>query len=185
MLNIKTVLYLSISFIAMLACKNIQDVKQVKDNHVKHDIQEDNITVKDSIPTYITNSGLQITVIDKYINVFKLTSKENIGMNNSIIRYEDENKNCMSDGFLDIAHKDIYFTVEQQNCSGWTFIDEYITFKYIKSKDEIILHKFGLIYTDRRNPNKLIPEKIFTSKEFGMVRFDDANIDSLYLLLQK
>ena len=79
--------------------------------------------------------------------------------------------NCPADGFSRIAFKNNYFTIEESICDGWLFVRNYITFKYIKTNNDIYLHKHGLIYTDRRNPDKKIPEKIFTSEQFGNILF--------------
>ena len=174
-------------FILIVGCKNTTDSNQKvvpveKEKPLVNESVEH--ILKDSILSYYMDIGLLITVNEKNIDVVKQTDNKNIGSNSNIISYSDENQYCISDGFLDIIHKDVYFTIEQQNCSGWSFIDEYITFKYTEAEDEILLHKFGLIYLDRREPNKLIPQKIFTPKDFGRIHFNDVHLDSLYLLLR-
>lgn len=118
------------------------------------------------------NSILSILINDNgSFNIWKQNSK--------IISNVDYNS-CPAEGFSNIAFKNSYFTIEESICDGWLFVDNYVTFKYDKSVDDIYLHKHGLIYTDRRNPDKKIPEKILTREQFGKISFkkyDNTNIN--------
>jgi len=139
------------------------------------------IQLKDSVAIhkYRLASGLLCLVKDKVITITAANGKP-LFKNSTIIRKKDENGTCPSEGFLNIVSKGEYFTVEQQNCGGWCFVDEYITFKYLRKNEKIILYKFGLRYTDRSDPNKEIPEKVFDHKQFGTLYFEQVHIDSLY-----
>lgn len=129
--------------------------------------------------TYDLETGLKLIVEGHKVVIYGANGKQ-LAKNTAIIRRIDENPNCPSEGFIQVVSKGIYFTIEQQNCSGWYFIDEYITFKYIASNGKILLHKFGLQYSDRRDPDKVMRDKIYSQKDFGMLEFDKVQLDSLY-----
>lgn len=124
-------------------------------------------------------SGLICSVKGKVISIVTANGKL-LYTNSTIIRARDEKAACPSEGFLDIVSKGDYFTVEQQNCAGWHFINEYITFKYLPKSRRIVLYKLGLQYSDRRDPDKEIPVKLYNQKHFGTLYFEKVHIDSLY-----
>jgi len=166
----------------VIACKSITKVEeQTEKKSVKTQdtIQQPTSTESEGI-VYNLQNGLIITIDNKNI---KAKTADTEHTNNYIIRLMDENEDCPSEGFIDIVHKDEYFTIEQQNCSGWSSINEYITFRYTIKEDRIDLHKFGVIYIDRRNPEEK-EELVFSEKDFGKIQFSDVHIDSLYLLLR-
>ncbi len=133
--------------------------------------------------TYYLDSGHKVKIIGKTI-IITPNSGNRIAKNSDIIRGRDETSMCPSEGFWDIKTKGKYFTIEQQNCSGWYFIAEFITFKFLESDDRFLLHKFGLQYLDRRDPEKEMVEKIYTMKHFGEVTFQEASLEALYKMNQ-
>lgn len=102
-----------------------------------------------------------------------------VARNRNLIRREDEDQRCPSDGFERIVSKGDYFTIEQQTCSGWFFIKEYITFRYVKASGTILLHKYGRVSTDRRDPAKVIPAELYTAKQLGQRPFAQVTKASL------
>lgn len=104
-----------------------------------------------------------------------------IEANDDMIRFADDNENCPSDGFNRIVVKGDYFTLEQQTCSGMLFINEYVTFK-ADADGQIYLHKFGIVKTDRSDPERNIPERTLTGADFGKLRLRDTDIDRLYTM---
>jgi len=105
-----------------------------------------------------------------------------VAQNKQLIRLADEHTDCPSEGFERLVSKGNYFTIEQQNCGGWFFINEYITFYYVPGTGKIELHKVSFSFTDRREPDKTIPDKVFTKKQFGQRDFSRVTLDSLELL---
>ena len=105
-----------------------------------------------------------------------------VAQNDHLIRQLDDNGNCPSEGFRTVAVKGNFFTIEQQNCGGWFFIDEYLTFRYVPATGKIQLHKFGQSFIDRRDPNKELPDKVLTEKQFGRRYFDQVDTEALYSL---
>jgi hypothetical protein len=159
-------------------------IKNEKTEESKSEEKQKSVEVQeagavDSIKTFDVDNGLKILVEGKKVTV-NLNSGEELASNLHIIRKKDENAGCPSEGFTNIVGKGIYFTIEQQNCSGWLFINEFITFKFLENERKVLLHKFGLRYIDRRNPEKTIPEKVYTQKDFGKKYFGEVHIDSLY-----
>ena len=132
------------------------------------------------ISTYNLDNGLIINIYGQAIEVTTKTGKQYL--NHHIMRQMDENEDCASEGFIDVAHKDAYFTIEQQNCSGWMLVNEYITFEYSPDDDKIHLYRFNLQYIDRREPDKEIPEKIITQKDFGVRSLEQIKLEELYEL---
>lgn len=98
--------------------------------------------------------------------------------NNSNIIYTS-NSTCSSDGFQSLVVKDNYLTIEQNTCGGWYLIDEYITFKFDTNSNEIVLHKFGQSFTDRKDPNKEVPDSVLSNKNFGKILFKNFNSQTI------
>lgn len=86
------------------------------------------------------------------------------------------NSNCpLGEIILDV--KDNYFTVRHQYCHGQFFRTDYTTFKFDKKLNKIVLHKVGLVFVDRYDTEKNIPEIIYSQKEFDIISF--SNYESL------
>lgn len=136
---------------------------------------------KDPAKHYRLCGGLRATVQGHEVTI---TTAEGalIARNSQLIRLAADARDCPLDGFYAIVTKGNYFTIEQQNCSGWFFINEYMTFRYVPGTRNIELHKFGLAFTDRRAPDKAIPDKIFTSKHFGQRLFSQVKLAELEAL---
>jgi hypothetical protein len=128
--------------------------------------------------TYTLASGHSIVVTNKMMSIKNREGKVVVS-NSKLIRGLDENETCPSEGFMALVTKGNYFTIEQQNCSGWQYINEYITFKYSDVDKEFYLHKFGLQYIDRADPEK-IEEKVVTPNQFGSINFTRTSVDELY-----
>lgn len=128
--------------------------------------------------SYSFVGGMRLRVVGKALQIIRPDGRL-LTENKSIIRLPDESGDCPSEGFLRIVVKGTYFTVEQQACGGWMFVHEYATFVYSKSDGKVTLHKLGYVFTDRREPDKDIPEKILTGKNFGSVSFEDTDLEKL------
>jgi hypothetical protein len=102
-----------------------------------------------------------------------------VARNSHLIRREDEDQSCPSEGFERIVSKGDYFTIEQQTCGGWFLVNEYITFRYLKASGKIVLHKYGRVPTDRRDPNKVMPTELYTAKQLGQFAFAQVTKASL------
>lgn len=83
------------------------------------------------------------------------------------------NSNCFSEGFEAIATKGNYFTIEQQLCDGHLLMFSYMTFVY--RDNEIYLHKYSHTYFDKADHDREIPQKTWTVKDFGTVKFEDVS----------
>jgi hypothetical protein len=90
--------------------------------------------------------------------------------NKLVFAYDD---NCPADGYGSIAVKNNYFTVEQTFCVDFLFVNSYTTFK-IDDNGIINLHKYGEEYSDRSDPEKKIPSKIWTKKDFSVINFEEV-----------
>ncbi len=123
---------------------------------------------------YIRNTGKGLEVLDAAGKV--------VAANQDIVREADEDGNCPSNGFGRIVAKGDYFTIEQQTCGGMYFIDEYITFKAAKD-GKIYLHKFSIVKTGRDDPEKSVPQRNLTTKEFGQLELKDVQLRKLYEML--
>ncbi|WP_062702135.1 hypothetical protein [Chryseobacterium indologenes] len=93
----------------------------------------------------------------------------------------DKQNNCISEGFSNVAVKNNYFTIEHQDCSDYNIlVNTYITFKV--NGNEIYLYKYGESYFDKSDHEKDIPEKVWTEKDFGKIKFEDTTTEILQKL---
>ncbi|MDQ8141974.1 hypothetical protein [Chryseobacterium sp. CFS15] len=154
---------------------------------------------------YVLDSALVISPLNEYkIIALEKTEKKNIEnvQHNSLpiiiqkkdggifkdyvindqltFKYHD---NCPADGFQRLVSKNNYFTIEQTYCKDFMFVQSYVTFKI--ENEKIVLYKYGEEYTERSNPEKNINSITKTSKDFGIVKFEDVTEDFLIKLMQK
>lgn len=92
------------------------------------------------------------------------------------------NSNCPDTSLDNIVLKNNYFTIEKYNCTDKYYLKEYITFKFDK---DLLLHKYSIEFTDRYDPDRNIPNKIYTSKDFGNIKFENVTREFLLNLLNK
>lgn len=148
-----------------------------------------NLFVYDSASVIVNNKKYEIYVLEKS----DLKDAENAQHNSNsililsnqvegLIKLKENNKivfaynsNCPSDGFEKIVAKNEYFTIEQSFCASNLFVNSYTTFKIDDKTNAVLLSKYGEEYTDRNNPEKDLPTKTWTSKDFGKVNFEDVN----------
>jgi hypothetical protein len=90
---------------------------------------------------------------------------------NLVFKYDD---NCPADGYGGIVVKNNYFTVQQIFCMDFMFVNSYTTFKIDENTNNLYLHNYGEEYTDRSNPDKKISVKTWSTKDFGVVNFEDV-----------
>ncbi|MFL0134839.1 hypothetical protein V2633_00020 [Tenacibaculum maritimum] len=181
----------------VVTTKELNNYKVVEEN-----CNDDKITLQDQINEY---QKLGYSLIKKYLydingdnkkDAFLLLKGEKMDNNLlSILINGDDGFNiwrqsvkvlssvnsdsCPTEGFNDLIFENNYFTIEESICDGWMFVDNYITFEYDESTDEIYLYSQKFSYTDRRNPNKELPKKMYTKQEFGKItfkQFDNKNI---------
>lgn len=111
------------------------------------------------------NSNTVVVLIEENRKYYKY--KQN---NKLIFSYDD---NCPADGYGSIVAKNNYFTIEQTFCVDFLFVTSYTTFK-VDDNGIIIFHKYGEEYSDRSDPDKKIPSKIWTKKDFGEKNFEEV-----------
>lgn len=92
--------------------------------------------------------------------------------NNKSVIFSHSSSGCISEGFDTLVTKDNFFTIQQQSCRDDISVYSYTTFVY--KQGEIYLHKYGEEYFDNIEHNKKIPTKIWTSKDFGQIKFEDV-----------
>ncbi|MDO6758770.1 hypothetical protein Q4566_01050 [Tamlana sp. 2_MG-2023] len=182
----------------VISTKNIENYITVKE-----DYNHEKITIKAQIEDYnkigfllleeyvydINNDGENDAFLvfkEKQSNDYLLSilinenGDFNIWKQSNNIISNVEASGCPAEGFSNITFKNNSFTIEESLCDGWLFVANSITFKYAKPTQDIYLYKQVLNYTDRRNPNKELPEKIFTQEQFGEVSFkeyDNTNLN--------
>jgi hypothetical protein len=122
-----------------------------------------------------THFNLPVLILEKKGNDY-VEIKRN---NNLIFEYDD---NCPADGYQSTVTKGNYITIQQSNCVDFLFVTSYTTFKIDEVSSEIVLHKYGEEYTDRSNPDKEIPSKTWSTKDFGTIKFENVNSDAILKL---
>ena len=124
------------------------------------------------------HNSLLIIILKKFNNEF-IEAKSN---KNIVFKYDD---NCPADGFQKIVVKNNYFTIEQVYCKDFLFVNSYTTFRFDEKTKEILMHKYSEAYTDRSNPDEIIPDKIKTIKDFGKVQFEEITQELLRKLAEQ
>ncbi|KPH13753.1 hypothetical protein [Chryseobacterium sp. ERMR1:04] len=94
----------------------------------------------------------------------------------------DGNMSCPDTSVDKIALKKNYFTIEKYNCNDKYYLKEYITFKF---DNDLVLHRYDLEFTDKHDPDKSVPNKNYTSKDFGKVKFENVDREFLIKLLNR
>lgn len=120
----------------------------------------------------------QVGVSEDLLSV-KVKGSEKEYVNDNIL---EGYASCPDTSLDQIVFKDPFFTIEKYNCSNSFYLKEYITFKYT---NEIVLHKYSVECTSRKNPDENIKTDHFTTKDFGKVKFENVNKDFLNNLRQK
>ena len=158
--------------------------KKISLETINHDFNGDGI--KDRIEIHEN-----IKTEDKYrkehsylpLKLLKGNTNENfIDWGNNIGAILDIGDNCSADGYQRIVCKDKFFTIEQVFCSDQIYVKAYVTFIYNKEEDGFFLFKYGEEYTDRQNPDQIIPDKIWSQKDFGKIQFSDVTQDVIIKL---
>lgn len=118
------------------------------------------------------HNSLPVIILEKINSSYsKIKSNEKI-----FFAYND---NCPADGFQGIISKNNYFTMEQTYCLDFKYVYSYTTFKINEKSNNILLHKFSETYTNRSNPDEIIPNRIWTIKDFGEIKFENVTEEFL------
>ena len=128
------------------------------------------------IPLNSNEEFFNVQILDEKISV-KTKSDKKVLSNSELLKV---NTNCPQ-AEVDIVQKDNYFTIEKYNCDNTYYFKEYVTFKYLNG---LFLYKYDVEYTDRRDPDKEIPTKKMTVKNFGEMKFEDVTDYFLLTLRQ-
>lgn len=153
------------------------EISTEKKCDLNKDGKEDNILIFE--PKVIkTNSNSDVTLNSPVCILINKGNDNYLVYKNLNIIYTS-NSTCPSDGFQSLIVKDNYFTIEQNTCGGWYLIDEYTTFKFDTTSNEIVLHKFGQSFTDRKDPNKDVPDSVLSIKNFGKILFENFNSQTI------
>lgn len=102
-----------------------------------------------------------------------------IFQNNEIL---NSSSKCPNPPLDSIIAKENYFTIEKLNCSNEYFYEEFITYKW--ETDKFLLYKYGAEITSRKEPDRIFPIKIWTTKDFGQIEFEDTSEEFLSQLRQ-
>lgn len=107
--------------------------------------------------------GLPIIVLQNNIEIEK-----NFDV---VLEYDD---NCPAEGCGAIIVEGKKFTIQQIFCSDFLFVRSETTFKIEQKTNEILLQEYSEKYTDRSNPDRLIPDKKWSIHDFGKVLFQET-----------
>lgn len=160
--------------------------------------------LKAALPIYKSFNKLQEYLqfteinIDVKTNFSKQFKNEffNIGVNNDVLvvkvegvdteylNYEilEGNTLCPDISLDKIALKNKVFTIEKYNCNNDYYMKEFITFIYSK---DLLLNNYSIEYTSRKNPDQEIVVDHFTTKDFGILKFDEVDKKVLNSMRQK
>ena len=191
----KTILSIFTLFFLLL-CKKESVANNFKDSAVNN---QSNALVLKEFLSDLNNDGIKDKIIvyknlkytDEFdqrhfglpIKIFKgKTSGFELWKQNNVIQF-NKVESCVSEGFSTISIKQFYLTIESQICYDYNIlVNSYATFKV--NNNEIVLHKYGEEYFDKANHDRKIPTKIWTTKDFGNLKFEDVSENLLKKLRQ-
>lgn len=101
--------------------------------------------------------------------------KNNILLEKNIDIILGNDDNCPADTYDGMFVEGSHFTIQQTFCADFLFVHVYTTFKIDEKTNSIILQEYAEKYTDRSNPDRVIPSKTWTSNDFGKVLFQETN----------
>ena len=139
-------------------------------------------TAKDAVKTNFSKEyENEIFLLGINNDVLSVTIREN---NIEYLNYEIlEGYSFCPDVHLEkIVLKDTFFTVEKYNCNNEFYFKEFLTFKY---DHNIFLQKYSVEYTLRKNPDQDVKIEHFTTKDFGVIKFNEVNKELLTAIRQK
>lgn len=123
------------------------------------------------------DSDIEVSDSPLYVFIKKNDGSYALKKNSDLI-YTYIPDNSLLDNNLVI--KDNYFTVEQTTGGGNNKQTQYITFKY-NTNGEVILHKVSTITTTANSSTT----KIKTTKDFGIIKFENVTEDFLTKIFNK
>lgn len=177
------------------SCQNL-DLKSKKiAEDTKNSMQKDYILEKEKICDLNNDQKNDIILIYKTRNidteietfdvpVILILSQNNnyVKMNNSNILYSYVPNNSVLNHNLVIKNE--FFTLEQTEGDGNSKKKTYITFRFDKNSKHILLSKYGVETSFPGKENMIIKTKIFSTKDFGKIRFEDFNSDSISSIIK-
>lgn len=180
-----------ISIKALLNGKDFSTSDYKLEKPLKVYIEYTNINeyTKGNILTQLNSKPDKTIQIEYKNDVFSIASNSDdvltVIFNNDNKKFDNANilegnVGCPDTSLDNIALKNNYFTLEKYNCNDKYYLKEYITFKYNK---DLILHRYEIEFTDKHDVDKSVPNKSYTSKDFGKVRFKNVNKEFLRNLL--
>ncbi len=125
--------------------------------------------------TLIKDSGVTNNYFDKGYLSIKNESGNRVWNSNSIVKIAKTESPYSA--FEKLVFNRNYFTIEQFGIEGDFITYEYITFKNVDK--EFYLYKYGVDYTNKRNLDDDIPTKIWTTNDFGEIKFEDVTEELL------
>lgn len=125
-------------------------------------------------------SGQELLIIGN-TSVLRSPDGKTLAENRRLVRSPDPGGVCPADGFRGAQLHGDGFVLRSQLCSGWSFIDETMTFA--PGGHGYVLTRFSATFTDRRTAAATGSPKVLSAEDFGLRRFEDLNPDDLYPLL--
>ncbi len=180
--NYYKILSLFLIVTSLTSCKKNETNIKLLDKHIIAKTNNKDDSNKEGGLVFRFNDSLILRVQDANLSIVGLNKKK-LYENPHIILLKDQNKNCISDGFMNITFNKQTFTIEQQNCSNKDFITEYITFKHNKTKNSFYLSRIEYHFLSKITPDRGIIKKTYDIHDFGAINFEDANSSSLYIKL--
>lgn len=130
---------------------------------------------------YHLSKGLILLIDNKQASIIDKNNRI-LCKNETLIRLQDENGYCFSDGFLSVKVVNGGFVLVQQHCGGRFVIMETSEFRYSLREDALYLKRFVLEYVDKYTDEHESKFYRITSKDFGKIRFEQIDWKHLYTI---
>ena len=152
------------AFMAQLESRHFElDTKEIYD--MNQDGAPDQIFVFNTKGSDISNPGIKLAAV--LINQGK---RDIVFKNDSIV---------VPLSLVKIVAKGNLFTLEQFTEDGSSSTEYFATFRYDKSINEIVLHKYAYRYINYDSDKGDVPFEVYTPKDFGTIYFKDLNYQKI------
>ncbi|TDO20955.1 hypothetical protein [Pedobacter duraquae] len=128
------------------------------------------------------NIDKELESLDTPVILLLSQNNDYIKLSNSNILYSYIPDNSVLENNL--VTKNEYFTLEQTEGNGSNKRKTYITFKFEKGSKQLLLSKYG-IETSFPGKNKIVTKtQLFSIKDFGKIKFEDFNTETISSLVK-
>lgn len=123
------------------------------------------------------NIDQEIESLDTPVILLLSQNSDYIKIENSSILYSYIPNSSVLDNNLVVKNE--FFTLEQTEGNGNNKRKTYITFRYNQDNKQVFLSKYGIETSFPGKTKNITKTKLFSSKDFGKIKFEDFNTETI------